>query len=230
VLLLPEKGSGKHTVSCCQTFAQPFGWRSQQPPLGSVGRRQRLLWLCRCIPGEAERRARGSFVLHGARGECDSSTPVLAGSSAAASLATGRNRPRSRFSGGCCWPGHGDKRCHLLQTLTVLERECTVHGWDAGHRAESPWPAHCRILPAARVRLDITKKFFTLGKVRLWHRLPREAVAAPSLAVFKARLDEALRNLIWWKRSLPMAGGRNWMIHKVPSNPNHSDFMILSQY
>jgi len=43
--------------------------------------------------------------------------------------------------------------------------------------------------------------------VRHWHRLPREAVAAPSLAVFKARLDGALSNLVWWKVSLPMAGG-----------------------
>jgi len=42
--------------------------------------------------------------------------------------------------------------------------------------------------------------------VRPWHRLPREAVAAPSLAVFKARLDGALSNLVWWKVSLPMAG------------------------
>jgi len=37
--------------------------------------------------------------------------------------------------------------------------------------------------------------------------LPGEAVAAPSLAVFKARLDRALSNLVWWKVSLPMAGG-----------------------
>jgi len=43
--------------------------------------------------------------------------------------------------------------------------------------------------------------------VRHWHRLPREAVAAPSLAVFKARLDGALSNLVWWKVSLPMAEG-----------------------
>jgi len=42
--------------------------------------------------------------------------------------------------------------------------------------------------------------------VRHWHRLPREAVAAPSLEVFKARLDGALSSLGWWKRSLPMAG------------------------
>ena len=42
--------------------------------------------------------------------------------------------------------------------------------------------------------------------VRPWHRLPREAVAAPSLAVFKARLDGALSSLVWWKVSLLMAG------------------------
>ena len=31
--------------------------------------------------------------------------------------------------------------------------------------------------------------------VRHWHRLPIEAVIAPSLTVFKARLDGALSNL-----------------------------------
>jgi len=56
-------------------------------------------------------------------------------------------------------------------------------------------------------RLDIRNKFFTMRVVRPWPRLPREAVAAPSLAVFKARLDGALRNLAKWKVSLPMAGG-----------------------
>jgi len=43
--------------------------------------------------------------------------------------------------------------------------------------------------------------------VRPWPRLPREAVAAPSLAVLKARLDGAPSNLVWWKLSLLMAGG-----------------------
>jgi len=37
--------------------------------------------------------------------------------------------------------------------------------------------------------------------------LPREAVAAPSQAVFKARLDGALSSLVWWKMPLLMAGG-----------------------
>jgi len=51
------------------------------------------------------------------------------------------------------------------------------------------------------------KKFFMLRVVRPWPRLPRGAVAAPSLAGFKARLDGAWSTLGWWKGSLPMAGG-----------------------
>ncbi|GAB0183243.1 triadin [Grus japonensis] len=47
-----------------------------------------------------------------------------------------------------------------------------------------------------RFRLDIRKKFFTVRVVRHWNRLPREAVAAPSLEVFKARLDGAFGNLV----------------------------------
>ena len=51
-------------------------------------------------------------------------------------------------------------------------------------------------LKEGRSRLDIRKKFFTVRVVRHWHRLPKEVVAAPSLTVFEARLDEALSNLI----------------------------------
>jgi len=60
------------------------------------------------------------------------------------------------------------------------------------------------------------------GKIQPWLRLPTEAVAAPSLAVSKARLDRALSTLLWWKGSLPMAGGWNEMVCEVPSNPNHT--------
>ncbi|KFP11788.1 hypothetical protein Z169_01223, partial [Egretta garzetta] len=51
-------------------------------------------------------------------------------------------------------------------------------------------------LKEGRFRLDIRKKFFTRRAVRHWNRLPREAVDAPSLELFKARLDGAVRNLI----------------------------------
>jgi len=43
--------------------------------------------------------------------------------------------------------------------------------------------------------------------VRPWPRLPRGTMAAPSLALLKARLDGTLSNLVWWKVSLPVAGG-----------------------
>ncbi|KFR08491.1 hypothetical protein N306_09222, partial [Opisthocomus hoazin] len=51
-------------------------------------------------------------------------------------------------------------------------------------------------LKQGRFRLDIKKQFFIMRVVRHWNRLPREAVASPSLAVFKARLDGALSNLV----------------------------------
>ncbi|KFM09169.1 hypothetical protein AS27_11443, partial [Aptenodytes forsteri] len=51
-------------------------------------------------------------------------------------------------------------------------------------------------LKEGRFTLDIRKKFFTMRVVRHWSRLPREVVDAPSLEVFKARLDGALSNLV----------------------------------
>jgi len=47
-----------------------------------------------------------------------------------------------------------------------------------------------------RHRLDIKKKFFTVRVVKHWNRLPREFVDAPSLEVFKPRLDGALSNVV----------------------------------
>lgn len=69
-------------------------------------------------------------------------------------------------------------------------------------------------------------RFFIVGVVRHWKKMPREAVDASSLHVFKVRLDGALEqpNL-----------GEGISVHdrevetryfKVTSNPNHS--MIIS--
>ena len=71
--------------------------------------------------------------------------------------------------------------------------------------------------------------FFTMGVVRPWPRLPREAVATPSLAVLKARLDGALRNLISGRCPCPWQRGWNWMIFKIPSNTNHSTIPCYCQ-
>ena len=51
-------------------------------------------------------------------------------------------------------------------------------------------------LEEGRFRLDIRKKFFSVGVVRHWNRLPSEVVDVPSLEAFRARLDRALSNLV----------------------------------
>ncbi|GAB0189183.1 triadin [Grus japonensis] len=51
-------------------------------------------------------------------------------------------------------------------------------------------------LKESQFRLDVRKKFFTVRVMRHWNRLPREVVEAPSLEAFKARLDEALGNVV----------------------------------
>ena len=63
--------------------------------------------------------------------------------------------------------------------------------------------------------------FHTQGGDAL-NRLPKEAVDAPSLQAFKARLDVALGSLVWWLAPLHIAGGWNWMSTVVLCNPGHS--------
>jgi len=80
-------------------------------------------------------------------------------------------------------------------------------------------------LKEGRFRLDMRKKFFTLRVVKNWNRFPREAVAAPSLEVFKASWIDL--RATWSSGRCPCSwqGGWNQMILKIPSNPYHS--MIL---
>jgi len=54
------------------------------------------------------------------------------------------------------------------------------------------------------------------------NRLPKEAVDAPSLQAFKARLDVALGSLVCWLVTLHIAGGWNEMSTVVLCNPGHS--------
>ena len=62
-------------------------------------------------------------------------------------------------------------------------------------------------LRQGRFRLDIRKRFFTQRVVTHRNRLPKEAVDAPSLQAFKARLDVALGSLVGWLATLHISGG-----------------------
>jgi len=66
--------------------------------------------------------------------------------------------------------------------------------------------------------MNVRKKFFMMRVVRHRNRLPRKVVDAPSLEIFKIRLEGAVSNLIVLKMSLLIA-------LKVPFNPNYA--MIL---
>jgi len=57
-----------------------------------------------------------------------------------------------------------------------------------------------------RFRLDIRKKSFIVKVVMHWNRLSSNVVDAPSLETFKAKLDQALGNLMWLYMSLLIAG------------------------
>jgi len=58
--------------------------------------------------------------------------------------------------------------------------------------------------------------------MRHWDRSPKEAVDAPSLQAFKARLDVALGSLGCWLVTLHIAGGWDWMSIVGLCNPGHS--------
>lgn len=55
--------------------------------------------------------------------------------------------------------------------------------------------------------LDLRKEPFNSEGDKAVKQLPRELLDDPSLKLFKARLDQALSNLIYWNVSQPMAVG-----------------------
>jgi len=62
-----------------------------------------------------------------------------------------------------------------------------------------------------------------------WNRLPKEAMDAPSLEAFKARLDVALGSLVWWLVTLPMAGRLKLDDHCGPFQPRPSyDYLSIA--
>jgi len=134
--------------------------------------------------------------------------------------------PRVRKDQQQPWDNSRSCKKHLLDWPALYDSspwttafDCPIHSFVKPTQNYSPVIIHIYYIPldktrgnsfklkVGRFRLGIKEKFFTLGVVQPWPRLPREAVAAPSLAMLKARLDRALSTLDWWKGSLPMAGG-----------------------
>jgi len=85
----------------------------------------------------------------------------------------------------------------LTAEFQYLKGTCKKDGEGHFVRECSDWVrGNSFKLKEGRIKLAIRKKYITVGMMRHWDRLPREAVDAPSLEVFKARLDGALSSLV----------------------------------
>lgn len=81
------------------------------------------------------------------------------------------------------------------------EEDCLFTQFDSDRTRQNGFK-----LNEGRFRLAVRKTFFTQRAMKHWHSLPREAVGAPSLKAFKARLNGTLCTLSCEVASLPVAG------------------------
>lgn len=105
----------------------------------------------------------------------------------------------------------------LLFLFKFLFQEAQIHEHSVLFNELFNSPVACRIhfykgvFDIEKIILDIRKKFVPVRVGRLWHRMPREAVAASFLEVSRARMNRAWSHLGYWKMSLPLAGsGTGW--------------------
>ena len=71
----------------------------------------------------------------------------------------------------------------------------------------------------SRFRLDIRKNYLTVRAARSWNQLPREVVLAPTLGIFKKRLDDYRLDSSESSLFSCPSGVSDLKIYKVPSDP-----------
>ena len=97
------------------------------------------------------------------------------------------------------WPRYLHWLCALMQNLWWQHDFSWTQTGNLKHKPGLHWHLlkQCTNLRRHRFEkerffLGIRRKFFTQRVVRRWHRVPREALDAPSLEAFKDTLGEAL--------------------------------------
>jgi len=91
------------------------------------------------------------------------------------------------------------KNCHkfISADIRYIDRRLFLNNWQSKNSSTGEGiRGNGFKLEGGGFRLGIRKKFFTVRVVRHWNRLTSEAVDAPSLEAFKARLDGAVSNLV----------------------------------